>query len=179
MEKPFPTLNTERLTLRQPKLTDDREMHVQRSDERIIRFLGRPACESPEEARQFIAKILGIIENGDGYFWVITLKNEDKLIGTICYWNMEKEQHLAEIGYALHPDFHGKGIMQEALAEVIRFGFEQLQLRTITAFSAAENAPSCKLLERTGFQVDMSLPEYDSNSKDQAGMVSYILKTHN
>jgi RimJ/RimL family protein N-acetyltransferase len=33
--------------------------------------------------------------------WVINLKSSERLIGTIGYWEMDKEHHHSEIGYIL------------------------------------------------------------------------------
>ncbi len=83
--------------------------------------------------------------------WVITLKDEPKLIGTIVYWNIVKEKDQAEIGYEMLPQYHGKGVMHEALLKVIDFGFNTLGLKTIVAEPKANNQPSVKLLEKCGF----------------------------
>jgi ribosomal-protein-alanine N-acetyltransferase len=83
--------------------------------------------------------------------WAITLKNEPKLIGTIVYWNIIKEKDEAEVGYELLPQWHGKGIMQEALSKVIEFGFTTLGIKTIVADPKAGNQRSVKLLEKCGF----------------------------
>ena len=99
---PFPNLSTERLTLRQLNLQDDNEIFFLRSDERVLKYLVIPKANSIEEARAFIHKI----NNGSAY-WAICLKNETKLIGTICFWNISKEENKAEIGYVLHPGYQG------------------------------------------------------------------------
>lgn len=83
--------------------------------------------------------------------WVITLKDATKLIGTIVYWNIVKEKDQAEIGYEMFPQYHGKGIMQEAVLKVIDFGFKTLGLKTIMAEPKSTNQPSVKLLEKCGF----------------------------
>ena len=74
-----------------------------------------------------------------------------KLLGSICYWRMQKEHYRAEIGYALHPGSWRKGIMKEAILEVIAYGFSTLQLHSIEARINPANMASAAILESTGF----------------------------
>lgn len=147
----FPILTTEHLILRQLETQDEEVIFFLRSDERVNKWLVAPIAQSVEEARDFIHKInTGISDNGWAY-WGITLKNNNKLIGTICFWNISIEKNKAEIGYVLHPDFQGKGIMQEAIHKVIEYGFEKMNLRLIEAVLNPGNAKSITLLKKNGF----------------------------
>jgi ribosomal-protein-alanine N-acetyltransferase len=83
--------------------------------------------------------------------WAITLNDENKVIGTICYWDLLKDHFRSQIGYELHPDYHRRGIMQEALTRVLDYGFNNMQLHSIEAHVAPDNEPSIKLLEKNRF----------------------------
>ena len=147
----FSILTTERLILRQLEIQDEQEIFFLRSDERVNKWLVAPIAQSVEEAREFIKKInTGIIKN-EWPYWAITLKNNNKLIGTICFWNISVEENKAEIGYVLHPDFQGQGIMHEAIHKVIEYGFEKMKLRSIEAILHPGNLKSIALLKRNGF----------------------------
>ncbi|MGI8583535.1 MAG: GNAT family N-acetyltransferase [Chitinophagaceae bacterium] len=148
---PFPILSTRRLELRQVNQQDINEIFFLRSDKRVLQFLGKAPEGSTEETSLFIKKISELENNNDGILWGIKLKEEKKLIGTICYWNIAKEHYRAELGYVLHPDFHGKGIMQEALSEVIKYGFTSMNLHSVEANTDPNNLSSTKLLERNNF----------------------------
>src|SRR6185503_7077762 len=108
-------------------------------------------AESIEDAAQFIQKINDSLTNNDGISWAITLKTDLKLIGTIGYWRIIKEHYRAEIGYLLHPDQQGKGIMQEALTAVLEYGFMVMKLHSVEANVNPGNVASMKLLERNNF----------------------------
>jgi [ribosomal protein S5]-alanine N-acetyltransferase len=132
-------------------IQDEQEIFFLRSDERVNKYLVAPIAQNVEEARAFINKInAGIIKNG-GAYWGITLKNDNKLIGTICFWNISLEEDKAEIGYVLHPNLQGKGIMQEAIHKVIEYGFEKMKLGSIEAILNPGNLKSIVLLKRNGF----------------------------
>ncbi|MEO6167004.1 MAG: GNAT family N-acetyltransferase [Chitinophagales bacterium] len=148
---PFPILTTKRLQLRQLTTADANEILIHRSDERILEFIDIPKASTLEDALAFIHKInKGIAEN-ESIFWGIQLKERPLLIGSICLWNISKEENSGEIGYMLHPDSQGKGIMQEALEKVIEFGFINLKLKTVVADVHPNNLKSIQLLKKNGF----------------------------
>jgi ribosomal-protein-alanine N-acetyltransferase len=148
---PFPNLTTERVNLRQVNIQDDNEVFALRSDTRVNKFLDRPTPVTIDDARKFIEKINDQIAKNEVIYWAITLKDDNKLIGTIGYWNFAKEHSRAEIGYELHPDFQGKGIMQEAIVKVIDYGFETMKLKSIDADLDPNNTKSINLLQKNGF----------------------------
>ena len=156
----FPSLTTERLSLRKLSVDDANEVFFLRSDEHINKYLDRPKATSIEDAINFINKTNHEIENNECIDWAITFKEDSRLIGSICLWNFSLEENKAEVGYELLPDFQGKGIAQEALTAVINFGFELMKLKTIEAYTHKENLQSTNLLEKFNFKRDL-----DSESK--------------
>jgi len=106
---------------------------------------------SLELAKQFILNRNKDISKNTIYYWGITLKNNHKLIGTICFWNLSDNKTYSEIGYDLVPEFQNKGIMNEVFKEVILFGIETLKLHKIEAFTQYKNESSIKLLLNNKF----------------------------
>lgn len=152
----FPELATARLTLRQLLETDDEYIFKLRSDERVNKYIDRPKAISIESAQAFIYNINDGIANDKWLYWAICLKGGGNLIGTICLWNFSDDKTEAEIGYELLPEFHGRGIMDEALKSVIEFANKKLQLKKILAFTHKENVSSSKLLQRNNFRPVLS-----------------------
>lgn len=132
-------------------MDDAPEVFFLRSDSRIMQYLDRAPAASLEEAAQFIETINNQEKAGAAITWAITLKEEPKLIGTIGFWNIQQQHYRAEIGYALHTQQQGKGLMQEALTAVLDFGFARLKFHSVEANVNPANAASIKLLERKGF----------------------------
>ena len=151
----FPQLITSRLLLRQLMPDDRRDIFLLRSDELVNKFLDRPATTSIEEADKFIQKI----NENKSMYWAICLKEPAELVGTICYWNMDDANGSVEIGYELKPACQGKGLMQEAMAAVISFGWQTMALRKITAFTHHENKRSLQLLKKFNFSRDEALEQ--------------------
>ena len=148
---PFPNLVTERLVLRQLSLQDENEIFFLRSDDRVLEYIDNPKAESVDDARKFIEKINNFLRLDESVLWAICLKGSATLIGTICFWNIEKQDLTAEIGYVLHPDKQGQGIMQEAIQPVIEYGFSEMKLKSIAAHLKVNNIKSLNLLKRNGF----------------------------
>lgn len=57
----------------------------------------------------------------------------------------------AELGYWIGEPFWNKGLMTEAIAAVVKFGFEKLQLSVIHATCHEENAGSIAVLAKNNF----------------------------
>ena len=61
------------------------------------------------------------------------------------------------IGFWTHPDHQGKGIMTEAVQLILKFGFEQLEAKTIESCHALWNKASEKVLIRNGLKFEFYL----------------------
>jgi ribosomal-protein-alanine N-acetyltransferase len=171
---PFPDLTSQRLRLRELESQDQQEIFSLRSDERVNRYLDREPAHSVQDAINFIDRINNGIEKNENVYWAICLKENPRLIGTICLYNISIKSQQAELGYELNPFYHGKGIMHEAIDTVIKFGFDSLNLKSILAVPAKENINSIRLLERMGFTPDESIkPEL--SLRNDLEFVPYVL----
>jgi ribosomal-protein-alanine N-acetyltransferase len=146
---PFPILTTQRLLLRQLQAEDDQALFAIRSNPEVNKYLDRPPAFSIQAVQAFIDKIQAGIAQNEWVYWAII--TEDKLIGTICLWNFSETPFKAEIGFELHPNFQKKGFMQEALEVVLKYGFNRIGLICIDGYTAKQNAPSIKFMEKNGF----------------------------
>ena len=148
---PFPTIETERLILRRITNEDVNEIFELRSNPETMKYIPRPLVKTTEDALEHIAMIEDKIITNIGINWGITLKGNSKLLGIIGYYRMQPENYRAEIGYILLPEFHGKGIIPEAVNNLIRYGFDDLKLHSIEAVIDPENLASEKVLQKCGF----------------------------
>jgi ribosomal-protein-alanine N-acetyltransferase len=149
---PFPQIETDRLLLRKLKNEDADEIFELRSDENVMKYIGKDPITSINEAIEFIQLVNNSLITNFGISWAITLKeNPKKLIGTIGHWRLIKEHYRSEVGYMLSPQFWKKGIMKEALIKVIDYGFNEMKLHSIEAHINPENIASAAILETTGF----------------------------
>ena len=62
--------------------------------------------------------------SGKGCGWIIEERSSSTIAGAIRFNNFEIKWKCGEIGYELHPDFWGKGLMTEAVTAVAACGYE-------------------------------------------------------
>ncbi len=170
----MPIITTDRLVLRALSFDDAPAIQLLRSDERVNQFLDRPKTITIDAAKEFIEKIKKGTLRKDCFYWAICFKDNDNLLGTTCLWNISEDNKTAEMGYELHPNYQGKGIMQEAVTAVINFAFNTLHFSIITAVTLPENISSIKLLVKQGFLLDKDFA-FVAN-EDLNGCAGYYLK---
>lgn len=164
---PFPKIKTERLVLRKIEETDYDIILFLRSDKTVSKFIERPEnrkTKNKTDAIKFIKEINEANKKNESISWGITLKNNPEIVGTICLWNFSSDHKIAEVGYDLSPAFQRKGIMDEALKNVINFGFTKLNLSKIEAFTHKENESSIKLLIKNRFQFIKNRKDEDNSN---------------
>jgi ribosomal-protein-alanine N-acetyltransferase len=158
------SINTNRIHFRRLSAGDAERLSALRSDEVVNKYLERSKACSPDEALIFIDKINKSIDENKSFYWALTLRPNMQLIGTICFWNFSDDRKTAELGYELATEFHGKGLMTEAMRETLSFAKNELKLETIIAFTHPDNSASIKLLNNFGFKRDKELEtEYANN----------------
>lgn len=155
----FPVLTTARLRLRELRMEDAPALFALRTDERVMRHIGRTRPTAVADVEQLITTIATDRAANAGISWAITLTGNDELIGTIGFYRLQLAHHRAEIGYLLHPDQWGQGLMGEALEAVVGAGFERFRFHSIEARTDPDNHASNRLLERHGFAQEGLLRE--------------------
>lgn len=148
---PFPTLTTARLQLRQLDEKDAPAIFFLRSDNGVNRYIKRSRPKNLTDALAFIRKTNRQISAATIIYWGIQLRENPSMIGSICLWNFSADLKKAEVGYDLHPKLHNKGLMSEALTSILHFGFEELKLSEIEAYTHSQNEESKRLLIKHDF----------------------------
>ncbi len=148
----FPVLESERLVFRNYADADAKAIYEIRSNRRINEFLDREPAQNIEDAISHIKIVQRSFEEKTGVNWVLHTKADDKLVGYVGLWRIDKAHNRAEIGYVLLPDYWGKGLMKEAIDVVVRFGFTTMEIHSIEANVNKENIKSINVLEKCGFK---------------------------
>jgi len=172
--KVFPQLQTERLILRNIESTDAELIHKLRSDEVVNQFVGRDNSSTIEKAKEFILKILNLVEKNEGLYWIIRRKENNDLIGTVCLWNFDPENEIVEIGYEMLPEFQGKGIMTEAIKAVTAHTFEEIKAKIITAFPSEDNVNSVAILKKLNFEFEDK--KYNNTHENVNNIATYTVR---
>jgi ribosomal-protein-alanine N-acetyltransferase len=153
-------------------MSDCKDVFRLRTDKEVNKFIERPTSRTEKNGEEFVKRIHKSIADNSIYHWVISLKDDPKLIGTICLWNFNKDKTVAEVGYDLFSQYQGQGIMAEALSAVLNFGFNTSGFKIIEAFTHKENKASIKLLIKNGFFED-------KNRKDSENTKNIIFVKQN
>jgi RimJ/RimL family protein N-acetyltransferase len=149
----LPTLQTARLVLRALAESDAEAMHHFFSDEEAMTWWS----DGPHKTLQETADYVKVNATADRYLtWVITEDGSDAL-GWIAV--IPGREGVAAIGYNLRRSHWRRGLVGEALSEIIRHCFEDRGLRRLTADTDPDNAGSNALLEKLGFQREGYLRE--------------------
>jgi [ribosomal protein S5]-alanine N-acetyltransferase len=149
---PFPEIATGRLLLRRIQSHHAAALLELRNNEKVMQYIDKERTKTIGEAAALIKRIEDALINNEGITWCISLKEAPgQLIGSIGFWRIIKENYRAEVGYMMHPDYWGKGLVKEALQGIIDFGFSEMKLHSIEAHINPGNAASAGLLEKTGF----------------------------
>lgn len=153
----FPSLSTNRLLLRKIVPGDAEGLFVIRSDEEGMKFFGHEPHTSVDETKDVIKLMEERYVRKEAFHWCITLRGEDRLIGTGNLFQFDEGFHCAKTGYELNRALWGRGIMTEAMSAILTFGFCELGLHRIEAVIDIENVRSKNLLLKLGFTYEGNL----------------------
>jgi ribosomal-protein-alanine N-acetyltransferase len=148
----FPILPSKRFILRPPASKDAENALLSIAE--VTRFSNH--APSKEQSQRLVTWMSKLYTSGKGCAWII----EDRaanLIGAIRYNSFEKKWKCGEIGYELHPDFWGKGLMSEAVGLIVICGHQTFGLNRIEAWTLPGNAASDRVLEKSGFRYEGTL----------------------
>jgi [ribosomal protein S5]-alanine N-acetyltransferase len=147
MIRPPEILTTERLVLRRPRLTDAAAVYEYGRDPQVTRYLVFPTHRSLADAEKFLSTCAPRWESGQEYCWLITLKAEDRVVGSIA---CRVHGHAADIGYALARVCWGAGYATEAGQAVVTWAAGRGEIYRVWAVCDIENLASARVLEKLG-----------------------------
>ncbi|WP_019037319.1 GNAT family N-acetyltransferase [Psychroflexus tropicus] len=147
-----PALESQRLLLRQLKLSDAQDVQSIRSDERVMLYMDQERHQRVQQSEAFISEKLKKYQEKTGILWALIEKSTGTFIGDFAFFNLDHKNDRAEIGYTLKPEFWKQGLMKEAMRSVFNFGFKDLYLHSLEANINPANENSRGLLLRMGFQ---------------------------
>ncbi|PKG22774.1 GNAT family N-acetyltransferase [Niallia nealsonii] len=150
----LPVLETDRLILRKINLKDAKDMYAYCSNPEVAKYVTWQAHQTVTATREFIKYIMDQYELKKIAPWGMEWKENGQLIGTIDFVWWQTKNRAAEIGYVLHQDYWGKGIMTEACRKLVFFGFTQMDLIRIQARCVKENKASEKVMQKAGMKYE-------------------------
>jgi ribosomal-protein-alanine N-acetyltransferase len=157
MENSFPTLHTERFTLRRIGPADTPRVFEGLSHPEVIRYYG-VSYRTLEETQEQMNWYECLLESRTGRWWAICYAHDpDWLIGACGFNEWHRVHNRAEIGYWLLPDYWGQGVMTECLPAIIGHAFTAMHLHRIVAVVEPPNGQSARLVQKLGFGYEGTL----------------------
>lgn len=157
--KIIPTLKSERLTLRPFTLDDSIQVQKLAGDAKIAETtLNVPHPYPDGTAEEWITSHKKEFKEDKNIVWAITLAESKQLVGAIRL-TLHNEFNKAEFGFWIGVPFWNNGYASEALATVLKFGFEELKLNKIFAHHLVGNEASGKVMIKHGMKMEGHLRE--------------------
>lgn len=144
-------LETKRLILRPWRLEDAEALYKYASDSDVGIWAGWPPHTSVENSRYVIENVLSANET-----YAVCLKESGEPIGSVGLklgdaTDMTEREDECELGYWVGKPFWGQGIIPEASRELLRYGFEELNMRAVWCGYYDGNNKSRRVQEKLGF----------------------------
>lgn len=148
-------LETERLVLRRLTVDDAPFMLRLVNEPSWLRFIGDRGVRTLDDARRYLLEgPIAMYERLGFGLYATTLRKDDAAPIGIC--GLVKRDGLddVDIGFALLPEFWGKGYAREAAAAVMDYAREVVGLRRVVAITSLDNESSARLLEKIGLRFE-------------------------
>lgn len=159
-------LETERLLLRPFELSDAEDLFIMDNNPNVHKYLWQKPTQNIEESIEIIKYIQKqYTENKIGRYVTIE-KETGKFIGWtgIKYINDHVENgntNFYDYGYRLDERFWNKGYATEATFFWLDYGFNQMNIKEMNAYTHAENGASNRVLTKCGMQFVEDYPDKD------------------
>lgn len=148
-------LQTPRLLLRRWRQDDRDPFAALNADPEVMRFFAQPLTRTESDA--FIDAIDAAFERNGFGFWAVEVKESATFIGFVGLSAPSFQAHFmpcVEIGWRLAAPFWNRGYATEGAKAALAFGFDVLNLDQVVAFTAVDNAPSRRVMEKLAMTRD-------------------------
>ncbi|MBP6821565.1 MAG: GNAT family N-acetyltransferase [Acidobacteria bacterium] len=143
-------LGTERLQLRKLSVGDAGFIFQLLNEPSFIQNIGDKGVRTLDDARSYIQNgpMASYQKLGFG-LWLVETKDSAELVG-ICGLLKRDQLEDIDLGYALLPEFSGKGYAVESASGVVEFA-KTLGFSRVVAIVNPDNERSIRVLEKIGF----------------------------
>lgn len=151
-------LQTKRLILRPFLLEDAEDTFAYCRDPQVGLAAGWQPHRTIQETQEIIETVFA-----QPHVFAVVEKVTGQVIGSAGYVGKHREDFPGfndELGYALSPAFWGQGLMPEAVAELLRYGFVDRGLDVIWCNYYDGNDRSRRVIEKCGFRVRATETEW-------------------
>ena len=158
-------LETERTILRQTVASDGEFILDLLNQPSFIKYIGDRNVRTVEQAREYIESRFTESYRKFGFgMWAVELKDSGTPIG-ICGFVKRDTLPDADIGFAILPQFEGKGYALESAVGVMGYGGDVFQFKRVLAITTKDNESSGRLLGKLDFKFERLIVLNDEELK--------------
>jgi RimJ/RimL family protein N-acetyltransferase len=143
-----------RVLLRQWRDSDREPFAALNGDPETMRYF--PSTLTREQSDAMVDWASGLIDERGWGLWAVEVPGVAPFVGFVGLNVPRFMPDTVEIGWRLLKEHWGNGYATEAAHEALRYGFEELELDEIVAFTVPANTPSRRVMERIGMAHDPS-----------------------
>ena len=145
-------LRTEHLVLRRYRPDDAEQLYQQfGTDPEMYKYSGWNPYGTPEMTQDTVRNFIDSYNTEHAYSWVMDANGDDVVAGVIGAYDYNNGQ--IEVGFSVGRAWQGRGFATEALKTILTYLTENEGIDCVTAWCAAENISSRKVLEKSGMQL--------------------------
>ena len=171
----MPTLETPRLILRRIAMSDAKDIFAYSCDEEVARHVLWSAQKDISEAKEYCRFMMRKYRYDEPSSWGIIEKKTGKLVGTIGFMDYNEDNATVEVGYSLARWLWNGGYMTEALARVIDYAFENMDINRIEAQHELANPSSGRVMEKCGMRKEGELRQRLYNKGKYVDVALYAI----
>lgn len=150
------SMSSDRLNYRSLESRDWPFFSALNQDRRVMHFITDSRTEEAIRSQSFDIR-LQPWEKGCTHWLclLMSVKGTDIPVGVTGF--IDRGEGIAEVGFILAAEFHGRGLGSESLQEIVRFAFSECGFRKLTATVTSGNEASRRTLQKAGFRQEGTL----------------------
>jgi len=170
------TLETKHLILRRFCIEDAKFMFENwASDDEVTKYLTWPTHSDISISESVLNSWTPLYKKSDYYHWAVVLKELGVPIGSTGAVEQRDDIKMVHIGYCIGRTWWGKGYTSEILAELNRFFFEEIGVKSVQSRHDPRNPASGKVMEKCGLKYEGTLRQSDINNQGICDAAHYSI----
>lgn len=132
----------------------------------FLKYVGDRNIKTKKDAEAYLKTrfLKSYEDHGFGYYKMALKEHKDRPLGVVGILKRDTLDD-ADVGFALLPEFEGKGYGYEASVEILKLAKEKFKMTKITAITDPENMKSIRLLERLGMTFEKRVAPFEADKE--------------
>ena len=144
-------------------------MYEYGKDPDFYKYMEGSCFKSEEDAEKYLARWRERIDLGEGYLWLIVLKKENKVIGSVSLFNIDINRMSVGYGYGLSLKYTGNRYIEEALKIIFDLLFVKHEFHRVHGLVSVDNIQSAFVAHKFRLKQEGVLRDYYRYSDNEWG----------